>query len=285
VKNDVLDGAVSLKCKHGVDTLFLVMPHLSREYLTNLANFASIHFQNVVIIPDLAGVTSSAAVARDFGGTLGVEIRHSLLNPTVRRVKRTLDLMATVFLGLLILPLLLLLSGLILLESRGGPVFYRAPRMGRNGRMFPCIKFRTMVPDAETALQRMLEENPEACEEYRKYHKLRDDPRITKVGRFLRRTSFDELPQLWNVLRGEMSLVGPRPYLPRESAEIGATQSEILRVYPGITGPWQISGRNHTSFEERVEIDAYYVRNWSIWLDLVILGRTAKALVVDRKAY
>ena len=151
--------------------------------------------------------------------------------------------------------------------------------------LFSCMKFRTMAPDAEALLQRMLDEDPKAHEEYRKYHKLRDDPRVTRVGRFLRKTSLDELPQLWNVLRGEMSLVGPRPYLPRESAEIGVTQSEILRVHPGITGLWQVSGRNHTSFEERVRIDAYYVRNWSIWLDLVLLARTIKSVLNSRGAH
>jgi Undecaprenyl-phosphate galactose phosphotransferase WbaP len=213
-----------------------------------------------------------------------VEIRHSLLDPWVRRTKRTMDLTATILGGLLILPLFLLISGLVWIESRGS-IFYSAPRLGCDDRLFSCVKFRTMVPDAEAALQRMLQEDPKAHEEYRKYHKLRDDPRVTRVGRFLRKTSLDELPQLWNVLRGEMSLVGPRPYLPRESVEIRATQSEILRVHPGVTGPWQVSGRSHTSFEDRVGIDAYYVRNWSIWLDLVLLARTAKALVVDRGAY
>jgi lipopolysaccharide/colanic/teichoic acid biosynthesis glycosyltransferase len=117
------------------------------------------------------------------------------------------------------------------------------------------------------------------------YHKLRKDPRVTRVGSFLRKTSLDELPQLWNVLKGEMSLVGPRPYLPRESTDIGANQSEILRVNPGITGPWQVAGRNGTSFGERVTIDAYYVRNWSVWLDIVILARTVRTLIFDREAY
>jgi lipopolysaccharide/colanic/teichoic acid biosynthesis glycosyltransferase len=121
--------------------------------------------------------------------------------------------------------------------------------------------------------------------EYAKYHKLRHDPRVTRVGRFLRKTSLDELPQLWNVLRGEMSLVGPRPYLPRESTDIGATQSEILRVTPGITGPWQVAGRNHTSFGERIGMDACYVRDWSVWLDFVLLVRTAWCLLLRRDAY
>ncbi len=282
-RGDALDRAVALTRDHRVDTLLLAMPHVSREYLAHLATLASVHFRNVVIISDLAGVSSSTVVARDFAGTLGMEIRHSLLDPTVRRAKRALDLAATVCGGLLILPIFLLLSGLVWVESRGS-IYYSALRMGRDGKVFACLKFRTRVPNAEGILQKILEEDPEAREEYRKYHKLRNDPRVTKVGQFLRKTSLDELPQLWNVLRGDMSLVGPRPYLPRESDQIGATQDEILRVYPGITGPWQVSGRSNTSFDYRVQIDAHYVRNWSIWLDIVLLVRTAKALIFDRGA-
>jgi Undecaprenyl-phosphate galactose phosphotransferase WbaP len=279
-----LAHAMELSRKHGVDTLVLAMPHTRRQQLARLVNWASFGFRHVMIIPNLGGVTNSAVVARDLAGTLGVEIRHNLLNPSVQRAKRALDLVAAVVGGILILPLTLVLALLVWLES-GGPVFYSAERMGRDGKLFSCVKFRTMVPDAEAALRRMLEESSEFREEYSKYHKLRDDPRVTRVGRFLRKTSLDELPQLWNVLRGEMSLVGPRPYLPRESADIGVTQSEILRVYPGVTGPWQVSGRSSTSFSERAEIDAYYVRNWSIWLDLVILARTMRALLLDREAY
>jgi len=186
--------------------------------------------------------------------------------------------------GALILPLLLMLSLLVWMES-GRPIFYSDKRMGRDGKLFSCVKFRTMVPDAEVQLQRMLAEDPAMKEEYLKYHKLRYDPRVTLVGRFLRKTSLDELPQLWNVLRGEMSLVGPRPYLPRESVDIGATQSKILRVTPGITGPWQVTGRNHASFSERVRIDVGYVRDWSVWLDLVLLARTVRCLLVSRDAY
>jgi len=136
-----------------------------------------------------------------------------------------------------------------------------------------------MVPEAEEKLQRLLEENPKLREEYLTYHKLRDDPRVTRVGRFLRKFSLDELPQLWNVFRGEMSLVGPRPYLPHESEKIGATQDEVLRVLPGMTGPWQVAGRDHASFKERVRMDAYYVRDWSVWIDLVLLARTLEILL------
>ena len=199
-------------------------------------------------------------------------------------MKQLLDLGVTVVRGVIILPLILMLSLLVRIESRG-PIFYRDQRMGRDGKLFSCIKFRTMVPNAELLLQRMLKEDDEMREEYLKYHKLRSDPRITRVGHFLRKTSLDELPQLWNVLRGEMSLVGPRPYLPRESDDIGVTQGEILRVTPGVTGPWQVAGRNHASFSERVEMDAYYVRDWSIWLDIVLLARTVGCLLLNRNAY
>jgi Undecaprenyl-phosphate galactose phosphotransferase WbaP len=195
-----------------------------------------------------------------------------------------LDLVGTVAGAVFVVPLLIVISLAVWADSRG-PVLYRAQRMGKDEKNFSCLKFRTMARDAEAKLERLLEEDPKLREEYLTYHKLRDDPRVTRVGRFLRKTSLDELPQLWNVLRGEMSLVGPRPYLRRESEEVGESQDEILRVPPGMTGPWQVSGRSHTSFEERVRMDDNYVRNWSVWLDLILLARTVKILVFNRRAY
>ncbi len=279
-----LAKVVELARKGGVDTAIFAMPHTRREQLAKLVSQASVSFQHVLVIPNLSGVTNSAVVARDLAGTFAVEIKYNLLNPWALRTKRIVDLCATVVGGFLILPLLLLLALLVYLES-GGPIFYNDRRMGRDGNLFFCLKFRTMVSGAEALLQRMIEEDEELRREYLKYHKLRDDPRVTRVGRFLRKTSLDELPQLWNVLRGEMSLVGPRPYLPRESKEIGLTQSEILRVPPGMTGPWQVSGRNQTYFDDRVRMDAYYVRDWSIWLDLVLLARTVKTVMCGGGAY
>ncbi len=279
-----LAEALTLSETCGIDTIIIAMPHTRREDLERLVNWASLTFQRVVVVPNLEGVTNSAVVARDLAGVFGVEIRYNLLNPSVRRIKRAMDLTLTVIGSIFVLPIMVTLSLLVWLESRGA-IFYRDERMGRNGCSFACLKFRTMVPNAETVLQQLLKDDPEAREEYSKYHKLRNDPRITRVGRFLRKTSLDELPQLYNVLKGEMSLVGPRPYLPRESGDIGVAQSEILRVHPGITGPWQVGGRSHTSFGERVRIDAYYVRNWSVWLDLVILARTVKTLLLDRSSY
>ena len=279
-----LTDAVALAREHDIDTAIFAMPHTQRQHLAKFVELAKLTFRHMVIIPDLAGITNSAVVARDLCGTFGVEVKHNLLDPWAQRLKRVLDVIVTVLGGLLVLPLILMLCLLVWIESRG-PIFYADKRMGRDGTLFSCVKFRTMVPDAESLLQQMLAEDDELRQEYLKYHTLSNDPRVTYMGRFLRKTSLDELPQLWNVLRGEMSLVGPRPYLPRESDDIGATQREILRVTPGITGPWQVAGRNHTSFDERVRMDACYVRDWSVWLDLVLLARTVRCLLLSRTAY
>jgi Undecaprenyl-phosphate galactose phosphotransferase WbaP len=277
-------GVVDLAREHGVDTVIFAMPHARREQLAELVSLASLSFRHAMVVLNFGGITNSAVAAKDLAGTLAVEIKYNLLDPWALRTKRALDVVATVIGGTLILPLLLVLALLVYLES-GSPIFYRDQRMGKGGKPFSCIKFRTMMSNAEALLQTMLEEDAVLREEYSKYHKLRDDPRVTRVGHFLRKTSLDELPQIWNVLKGQMSLVGPRPYLPRESRDIGFPQNEILRVLPGITGPWQVSGRNHALFGERVEMDVYYVRDWSVWLDIVLLARTVKIVLFGRGAY
>ena len=283
-RSDVLQEVTRFARERGVDTVIFAMPHARREQLAPLVERASAGFRRVLVVPNLAGIVNSAAVARNLVGTFAVEIEYNLLDPWALRTKRVIDLVVTTVGTVLISPLLLIFAALVYLES-GGPIFYADRRMAQDGKLFSCVKFRTMVPDAEATLARMLETDLALREEYLKYHKLRKDPRVTRVGRFLRRTSMDELPQLWNVLRGEMSLVGPRPYLPRESEEMGLSRSKILRVPPGMTGPWQVAGRNHTSFEERVNLDTYYVHDWSVWLDLVTLARTVKVVLRGHGAY
>ena len=275
--------AMGLARKRGIDTAIFAMPRVRHEQLAGFVGRASRDFRSVIVVPNLGGVVTSAIISRDLGGTLGLEIKHNLLNPWVQRIKRALEVGAVVVGGALISPLLVVLAVMVWLERRG-PILYRDQRMGKDGELFWCIKFRTMVDRADAELQRLLEENSRLREEYRKYHKLSEDPRITAVGRFLRKSSLDELPQLWNVLRGEMSLVGPRPYKPRESEEVGPLEEEILRVCPGITGLWQVSGRNSTTFKGRLQMDTYYVRNWSVWLDLVILVRTVESVIFSRGA-
>ena len=151
--------------------------------------------------------------------------------------------------------------------------------------MFGCLKFRTMVPDADGVLRRLLEVDPRARAEWERDFKLKDDPRITPIGDFLRRTSLDELPQLWNVLKGEMSLVGPRPIIEEEVERYGDQVGYYLETRPGITGLWQISGRNSIGYDDRVALDSWYVRNWSIWYDLVILVKTIAVVLRGKGAY
>jgi Undecaprenyl-phosphate galactose phosphotransferase WbaP len=190
-----------------------------------------------------------------------------------RSVKRAFDIAVAGTLLVLLLPLLLLIALAVRLDARG-PVLFRQRRYGAGCRPFSALKFRTMHVDAETRLKELLAADPELKREYDRFHKLRCDPRVTRAGRFLRRTSLDELPQLWNVLTGDMSLIGPRPYMPAELEPYPNARHAIGQVKPGITGLWQVSGRHRTTFEERIRLDVTYVENWSLWLDVVILWRT-----------
>lgn len=198
--------------------------------------------------------------------------------------KRALDIVASSAALLFLSPLLLLIS--IAVMADGGPAVFGHQRVGRNGRSFRCLKFRSMVPNAGEVLAKLLKEDPEAARLWAATRKLPRDPRITRIGRFLRATSLDELPQLLNVLRGEMSLVGPRPVVQEELTEhYGVAAASYLAVRPGITGLWQVSGRSDTSYAERVALDCRYVREFSFWGDLRILLRTVPAVLAGRGAY
>jgi lipopolysaccharide/colanic/teichoic acid biosynthesis glycosyltransferase len=176
-----------------------------------------------------------------------------------------------------------LIASLIKLTSPGA-AFFGQRRYGRKGQPFIAWKFRSMAADASRVLEQCLASDPTLREEWRRSHKLRNDPRMTRIGRFLRRTSLDELPQFWNILLGQMSFVGPRPIVGEEISRYGESYSLYTKVTPGLTGLWQISGRNNTTYERRVSLDLYYVRNWSPWLDLYILARTAAAVLLARGA-
>ncbi len=229
-------------------------------------------------LPDLGGLPTNSVVAAPLGTTLALEVRNQLAFGTNRAIKRATDFAgATLLLALFGLPLLVI-AALIRLDSRG-PALYVSPRIGRFGRPFGCIKFRTMHQDADNRLQALLTDHPGLRAEYSTYHKLESDPRVTRVGRVLRRLSLDELPQLLNVLLGQMSLVGPRPYMVRELGLMGSEKDLIFLARPGMTGYWQTEARNDVSFEERQSMEAHYVRNWSIWWDIDILLRTPSAMI------
>lgn len=278
-----LSEAAKLSREHGVDTIMLVIPQDGRERLERISSQASYSFRHVIILPDMGGVINSAVAVRNFLGNFGVELKHNLLDPWARLLKRTLDLLGVVVGGLVIAPFLLTVTVLIKLDS-SGPIFYGSWRRGAGGRQFRCWKFRTMRPDAELLLEEYLRTSPDIKAEWEQNYKLQNDPRITRIGSFLRKTSLDELPQLWNVLLGEMSLVGPRPMLETELSSYGQTYDLYKRVPPGITGFWQVSGRSDVGYEERVAMNAYYVRDWSVWLDIVILARTVRSVLVSRGA-
>lgn len=268
----------------GVRHAILAMPGVPRGQLLDLLeNYGGV-FTHLILIPDLLGFSSLWVSGKDLGGILGLEVRQRLLLPGSRFFKRIVDIVVAGVGGLLISPLLLLIALLIKLDSPG-PVFYFQDRLGKDGRRFKVVKFRTMYGDGEEVLAKLLTQNPELRAEYELNHKLRNDPRVTRLGRILRTFSLDELPQLWNVLKGEMSLVGPRAYLPRELPKMSGAEKIILKVLPGITGIWQVSGRNNVTFQDRLSMDIYYVRNWSIWLDLYILARTIWVVLTRKGAY
>ncbi len=201
-----------------------------------------------------------------------------------RLAKRTMDLTLTTLVAVVAAPIMLLLAVAIKLTSRG-PIFYCQKRIGQHGQHFYAWKMRTMVVNADKVLQSYLDKHPELREEWERDHKLKNDPRVTLVGRFLRKTSLDELPQIWNVLRGDMSLVGPRPIVDDEIEKYGDTFNRYKRVLPGITGLWQVSGRNNTTYQQRVDFDDYYVQHWSVRFDLYILLRTVRTVLLREGAY
>ena len=207
------------------------------------------------------------------------------LNAFERGLKRMFDLISVVVILMLFGPLMLVIASLIAATS-GSQVIYGHMRVGRNGKEFKCLKFRSMVKNSEQVLQDLLDSDPEARAEWDRDFKLKNDPRITRLGRFIRRTSLDELPQLWNVLRGEMSVVGPRPVVQKElDLYYAGARRHYLSVPPGLTGLWQVSGRNDMSYEERVALDCRYVDTWNVFTVFAIVMRTVGVMFGRTGAY
>ncbi|MGV6987519.1 undecaprenyl-phosphate galactose phosphotransferase WbaP [Testudinibacter sp. P80/BLE/0925] len=242
-------------------------------------------FRNISIVPPLHGIPLYGAEVSHFFGyeAIVLRIHNNLAKRSSRIIKRTFDIIASFFLLLIASPLF----GYLFLKIRqdGGCATYSQIRIGRNGKPFHCYKFRTMVMNSSAILQELLASDQTAREEWAKSFKLKNDPRITNVGQFLRKTSLDELPQLWNVLKGEMSLVGPRPVIRQELKFYKDDVSYYYMVRPGMSGLWQVSGRSDTDYNTRVYLDAWYVKNWSLWNDIAILAKTANVVVRGKGAY
>jgi Undecaprenyl-phosphate galactose phosphotransferase WbaP len=276
--------APSLAKSRHIPYAIIAMPKVPRERMLQILERYGSTFAHLLIIPDLFDFSSLWVSAKDMGGILGLQVRQRLLLPGPRLAKFSIDLLLTLLGGVILLPMVGIIALLIKIDSPG-PIFYGQTRIGQRGERFTAWKFRSMVRNADQVLQNYLDRHPELQESWVKDHKLRDDPRVTRIGRFLRRTSLDELPQLWNVLRGEMSLVGPRPIVDEEINRYGDKFALYIRVIPGVTGLWQVSGRNNITYQDRVNLDAYYVRNWSVWLDLYILMRTVLVVITGEGAY
>jgi undecaprenyl-phosphate galactose phosphotransferase len=274
-----------------VDILKIQAVFISVDYdtekLTHLINSVHKYVRRVIIIPDLKGVSIfNSELHYLFTEKLFmINVHNSLHSSSNVFIKRAFDLIVSIFGFILISPIFLILMGLVKFTSRG-PVFFKHTRIGKDGKIFGALKFRSMYKDAEERIKYIIENDPQARAEWEENYKLKNDPRITPVGKFLRRTSLDELPQILNIIAGKMSLVGPRPVIREEIDKFyGDFKDYYYMVRPGLTGLWQVSGRSDTDYEFRVQTDVWYVQNWSLWLDIIILLRTPMAVFKAKGAY
>jgi len=270
--------------RYNIKMAIVALPQLDAHKLKILTNTSVNAFRYNVIIPNFFNISSIWMSVRDFNGILGIDTSNKFNLSWNKGIKRLMDIFPVLIGGLLILPFLLIVALLVKLTSKG-PVLYRQKRLGSNGKHFYAYKFRTMAVDAEERLQKLLETNPEIKKEWEENHKLLNDPRITGLGKILRRTSIDEFPQLFNILKGDMSLVGPRPIVDAEIAKYGDDYDRVFSIKPGLTGLWQVSGRSDSNYFDRVSYDIYYLQSWSIWLDLWIIFKTFGVVLMGKGAY
>ena len=267
-----------------IRTAVILQQDVPVAFLNTLIQEYGFKFSNLILIPDIQPFSSLWVLPLNIGGVLGLRIHQNLKSKWQQGLKRALDL---TLIGLLSPVFLLLVSAIALIirvDSPGG-AFFTQERIGRGGRKIRVWKFRTMVDNAEEILGQHLTNNSEISKEWMHNQKIKADPRITRVGKFLRKLSLDELPQVWNVLKGEMSLVGPRPIVEEEIRHYAEKFTVYKQVRPGITGFWQVSGRNDVDYATRVRLDEYYIRNWSVWFDLYIIAKTPWSVISGNGAY
>lgn len=275
--SDVIHAVASKK----VETV-IICDEVSSKELMNIQKLV----KNVILVPSIDGI---AILNTEFNYSFEersffLTIKNNLKSQSSIFIKRALDLLLVALLLPFVLTCIAVIAILIRLDSKGSAIFVQR-RLGSKGE-FLVYKFRSMYENSDEILERYLLANESAATEWRVYKKLKgEDPRVTRVGKWIRSLSLDELPQIFNVLKGEMSIVGPRPYLPSESDDMGDKKEYILEAKPGITGLWQVSGRNELTFEERLSMDVWYVLNWSVWLDVVILLKTVKVVLKKSGAY
>jgi len=268
----------------GIRRGIVAVPAECTSETEELVEKAAAIFPYLFVAPQITKdeVTAVAVMAKD--SRLEIHVGNCAAPSAANLLKRIGDIAGALALGILTLPFLLSVAIAIWITSRG-PIFYKQLRIGKGNRLFFALKFRTMFVDAGERLEHHLEKDPALRTQWESVHKLKNDPRVTSIGRLLRRFSLDELPQIWNVLVGDMSLVGPRPIVVAEIAKYGLDYAAYEAVRPGLTGLWQVSGRNDTTYRQRVDYDSYYVRNWSLGLDARIVAKTFRAVISGVGAY
>ena len=259
-----------------IDTVIIAIPNVSRSQMNHFMNILYNQVEKIKYLSQTSSLITFDTKVEDFDGLLVVSTSRGMTNIGSRMMKRVIDILGGLAGCLLLLPLIWYVRKKNHENGDKEPIFFTQERIGKDGKPFKIYKFRTMVPHAEEVLEQLMEENLAIREEYETNKKLRDDPRITVAGKVLREKSLDEFPQFINVIKGQMSLVGPRPYLPREIKDMGMYYNSVIGCTPGVTGMWQSHGRSDVSFEDRLQMDDYYYRNWSIWLDMTILIKTVK---------
>ena len=268
----------------GIETAILITSEIPQELLTKIVDGYWHKFQHLILVTDDHKGSSIWIEPQDIGGILGLKVRQNLFNEIDQAIKRMIDI-CLVLIALPVLIILFIFLALLIRIDTPGPIFYSQKRIGKDGKEFTILKFRTMVANAEQALKEHLHNQTTLRTEWKNNQKIKNDPRVTVIGKILRRFSLDELPQFINIFLGEMSLVGPRPIVQEEISFYGDNFHLYTKVKPGLTGLWQVSGRNDLTYDNRINLDEYYVRNWSIWMDIYILAKTVSAVLTGRGAY
>ena len=268
----------------GIKTAILISSEIPQELLTKIVDGYWHKFQHLIMIFGDQKSKNLWIEPHDIGGILGLEVRQNLFSDLEQVIKRVIDI-CLVLLSLPLSTVLYIFLAVLIRINSTGPIIYKQQRIGKDGKEFTIWKFRTMVVNAEQVLNEYIEKHPSHQAEWNDNKKIKNDPRVTAVGKILRRLSLDELPQIVNIIHGEMSLVGPRPITQEEISFYENKYHLYTKVKPGLTGLWQVSGRNDVTYEERVNLDEYYVRNWSVWMDIYILAATIKAVLTGKGAY
>ena len=265
-----------------IEQIIIALPEANQQVIDKVMSDIYGKVASVKYLPNVNGTMTFSSEVQDFDGQLLIATSNDTIGILDKFIKRFIDILAGIVGVITLLPLMVYVKYKYVKSGDYDNIMFSQYRIGKNGKLIKIYKFRSMIPNAEKELERLMKEDPKIKEEYLTNKKLKDDPRITPVGHFLRKTSLDEWPQFINVLKVEMSFIGPRPYLPREKEDMGQYYDSIIKLKPGVTGMWQANGRSDVEFSYRCKLDDYYYHNWSIWLDFTIMYKTVKSVVYGK---